>query len=205
MVKLDASTKLSEEEKSEVLTRGSSVVNKIQMKELGKLVAFLAEDVFDDPQRPYFITIDNLDENWVANSSKFFLIRSLIEEIKIFRKIRNVKIIAVLRQDLLEKVYNETRDGGFQEEKYESYYARLRWREKDLEALLELRINEVFKRKYTGRKVTLAEILPKDRGGDKSLNYILDRTFLRPRDAISFINECLAAAGALPNYLVDSS
>jgi hypothetical protein len=194
VVKLDASAKLSEEEKIEVLTRGSSVVNKIQMKELGKLIAFLAEDVFDDPQRPFFITIDNLDENWVASSSKFFLIRSLIEEIKIFRKIRNVKIIAVLRQDLLEKVYNETRDGGFQEEKYESYYAKLRWREKDLEALLEIRINEVFKRKYTGRKVTLAEILPKDRGSDKSLNYILDRTFLRPRDAISFLNECLTAA-----------
>jgi hypothetical protein len=194
LVKLDANAKLSEEERSEILTRGSAVVNKIQMKELGKLVAFLADEVFDDPQRPFYIVIDNLDESWVSNSSKFLLIRSLIEEIKIFRKIRNVKIVAVLRQDLLEKVYNETRDGGFQEEKYESYYARLRWREKDLEALIEVRVNEVFRRKYTGKRVTLAEILPKDRGGDKSLNYILDRTFLRPRDVISFINECLASA-----------
>lgn len=191
---MDGGTKLSEEEKSEIYTRGSSVVNKIQMKELAKLVAFLADEVFDDPQNPYYITIDNLDESWVTSSSKFSLIRSLIEEIKVFRKIRNVKIIAVLRQDLLEKVYNETRDGGFQEEKYEAYYAHLKWREKDLELLIDARINEVFKRKYTGRKVALSEIFPKDRGNERALPYILERTFLRPRDVISFVNECLSCA-----------
>lgn len=196
MAKLSAEggAKLSEEEKSEIYTRGSSVVNRIQMKELAKLVAFLADEVFDDPQKPYYITIDNLDEPWVAAGAKFSLIRSLIEEIKVFRKIRNVKIIAVLRQDLLEKVYNETRDGGFQEEKYEAYYAHIKWREKDLEALIEVRVNEVFKRKYTGRKVMLSDIFPKDRGNERALPYILERTFLRPRDVISFVNECLSCA-----------
>jgi len=195
---VEGGAKLSEEEKSEVCTRGSSVVNKIQMKELAKLVSFLADEVFDDPQNPYYMTIDNLDEPWVANSSKFPLIRSLIEEIKVFRKVRNVKIIAVLRQDLLEKVYNETRDGGFQEEKYEAYYAHLKWREKDLESLIEARINEVFKRKYTGRRVSLSDILPKDRGSERALPYILERTFLRPRDAILFLNECLSCAEGKP-------
>jgi len=191
---IEGGAKLSEEEKSEIYTRGSTVVNKIQMKELAKLVAFLADEVFDDPQKPYYMTIDNLDDPWVASSAKFSLIRSLIEEIKVFRKIRNVKIIAVLRQDLLEKVYNETRDGGFQEEKYEAYYAHIKWREKDLESLIEVRINEVFKRKYTGRKVALVDVLPKDRGNERALPYILERTFLRPRDVILFVNECLSCA-----------
>jgi len=194
----DSGIKLSEEEKSEIFTRGSSVVNKIQLKELTKLLSFMSEEVFDDPQKPYFIYIDNLDENWVANISKFLLIRSLMEEIKVFRKIRNVKIIVALRQDLLETVYNETRDGGFQEEKYEAYYAPLRWTEKDLEFLLEARVNEVFKRKYTNRQVKLADILPKDRGSEKSVAYVLDRTFLRPRDAISFVNECLNCSEGKP-------
>lgn len=190
----DVGARLSEEERSEIVNRGSSVVNKIQLKELTKLLSFLAEDVFDDRQKPFYVIIDNLDENWVDSRSKFLLIRSLIEEIKSFRKIKNVKIIVVLRQDLLEKVYNETRDGGFQEEKYEDYYAPIKWREKDLESLVEVRLNEIFKRKYTGRKVGLADILPKDRGSERSILYILDRTFLRPRDVMSFVNECLKAA-----------
>lgn len=195
---IEGGAKLSEEERSEICTRGSSVVNKIQMKELAKLVAFLADEVFDDPQKPYYMTIDNLDESWVAGGAKFSLIRSLMEEIKVFRKIRNIKIIAVLRQDLLEKVYNETRDGGFQEEKYEAYYAPIKWREKDLESLIDVRINEVFKRKYTGQKVTLVDVLPKDRGNERALPYILERTFLRPRDVILFLNECLACAEGKP-------
>lgn len=190
--------KLSEEEKSEICTRGSSVVNKIQLKELAKLFSFMADEVFNDDQKPFYVTIDNLDENWVSSSSKFLLIRSLIEEIKSFKKIKNVKIIIALRQDLLETVYNETRDGGFQEEKYEAYYAPLKWNERDLIALLETRINEVFRKKYTGRPVKLSEILPKDRGSERSISYILERTFLRPRDVISFVNECLALSEGKP-------
>ncbi len=193
-VSADSGAKLSEEERREIFTRGSSVVNKIQMKELSKLLTFMAEEVFDDDQRPFYVTIDNLDENWVSNESKFLLIRSLIEEIKAFRKVQNVKIIVVLRQDLLEKVYNETRDGGFQEEKYEDYYAPLRWRDKDLEFVIDARINVAFRKKYTNSRVTLSDVLPKDRGSDRAISYIIDRTFLRPRDIISFVNECLGQA-----------
>ena len=50
---------------------------------------------------------------------KYKLIRALIETIKSFRQVRSVKIVVSLRLDLLQRVISETRDSGFQSEKYE--------------------------------------------------------------------------------------
>jgi hypothetical protein len=57
----------------------------------------LAEYSFDDPQKNYYIIIDQLDDNWAENDTRYKFIRALIEEIKVFRKIKNIKIIAALR------------------------------------------------------------------------------------------------------------
>lgn len=190
--------KLSEEERSEVISRGSTVVNAIQLRELTDLLEFLADEVFNDPQKHFYITLDHLDEDWVGSRIKLKLIRALIEEVKAFRKIRTVKIVVALRQDLLEQVYNETRDGGFQEEKYEAYYARIKWARDDLVELIRKRINEVFRRKYTGTSIDIVDVFPKKRGDLEAVDYIIERTFSRPRDVIAYVNECLAEAEGRP-------
>lgn len=187
--------KLSDQERAEVVSRGSSVVSKIQIAELNRVMGLLADEAFDDPQNGYFITIDSLDEDWVSTATKYRLIRALIEEVRTFRsELRNVKIILALRQDLLERVYEETRDGGFQEEKYEIYYARIAWSKEDLIDMLRLRVNEVFKRKYTSSSIGLNDVFPKVRGGQSPYEYMIERTMLRPRDLIAFANECFSSA-----------
>lgn len=199
--KLKAGTRerLTDSERAEVVSRGSSVVSKIQIADLNRVMQVLAEEAFKDHQNRYFICIDALDEDWVSNRAKLRLIRALIEEVRTFRsEIRQAKIVVALRQDLIEKVFELTRDGGFQEEKYEIYYARLGWSRQDLIDLLDRRVGEVFRRKYTSKAVCLEDVFPRTKGGESPYDYMLDRTFLRPRDMIAFANECFRVAEQRP-------
>src|ERR1035437_4539206 len=84
MLELGASgaAKLTREEKSEIVQRGQAVINEIQIRELTDVVEFLNEDIFDDPQRHYYVVIDKLDENWIDDRFRYLLIRSLIETVR---------------------------------------------------------------------------------------------------------------------------
>ena len=193
---LDGAKKLSEETKSEIKQRASQVVNGLQIKKLNEMLDLLADHSFTDPQKKFFILIDQLDEDWASTNTRCHFIRALIEEIKTFRKIRQVKIIAALRKDLLDLVFDKTRDSGFQEEKYESYLLDIKWSPEDLAKLIELRINEVFKSQYTKEKVSFEHIFPKPRkgGGQTSLDFIIERSLRRPRDVLQFVNESFSIA-----------
>jgi len=135
-----------------------------------------------------------LDEEWADDRIRFKLIKSLIDSTRRFGKVENVKIIVALRQDLLNKVLYSTRQSGFQEEKYKSLYLYLKWNKDQLKELLEKRLNVLVKRSYTKTKITLDEIMPLKIDGVSSLDYLLDRTFFRPRDIIIFLNECISCA-----------
>ena len=188
--------KLSENERTEIKQRATQVVNSLQVKKLNEIINLLAEFAFDDMQRKYYILIDQLDEDWANTNTRCRFIRALIEEIKNFRKLPPVKIIIALRKDLLELVFDKTRDSGFQQEKYESYILPLIWSAEDLKSLVELRINEVFKSQYTRQDVGFDDIFPaaKKGGGQTSFDYMLERTLWRPRDILQFSNECFNVA-----------
>jgi hypothetical protein len=110
-------------------------------------------------------------------------------------RVKNVKIIVALRTDLHYRVLKETDKAGFQEEKYRSLYLPIRWTREQLADLLDARVNFMFKRKYTTDGVTLKDILPNNQIQQRtSLEYILDRTFFRPREAIIYLNECIKRA-----------
>ncbi|EOW9664384.1 hypothetical protein ACO14J_004518 [Vibrio parahaemolyticus] len=170
---LDGVEKLSEQERTEIKQRASQVVNCLQIKKLNEVLELLAQYSFDDTQKKFYIVIDQLDENWANTSTRCRFIRALIEEVKSFRKIETVKIIAALRKDLLDLVYDQTRDSGFQEEKYESYMLELKWSNEELTKLVELRINEVFKSQYTKDTVKLEHIFPKPKkgGGQTAMDF----------------------------------
>src|ERR1017187_9710797 len=184
-----AATKLSNEEKIEVVQRGKLVINAIQMRELTDVLRFLNEDVFPDESDQFYICIDRLDENWVDEGFRYLLIRSLIETIRDFLQVRNIKIVAALRTDLIERVFRYTRDSGFQEEKYRALPISLRWTEDQLLGLLDKRVNFLVRQTYTKKAVGFAELLPtKIEKNNDAGHYLVDRTLMRPRDLIEFFN-----------------
>ncbi len=118
------------------------------------------------------------------------LIKALIEATRKFKKVPAIKIIIALRTDLFFKVLNETKTTGSQEEKYESLIYEVKWNEDELEELLNERVVTLGESKNLN--LNLKNLLPKNQIFHKSaLHYFFDRTFLRPRDAIQFLNLCL--------------
>lgn len=182
---------LSEEVKSEVLHKAQTVVNENQVRELGEIVTFLADEVFKDSQSRFFLVIDRLDESWVDDRIRYKLIRALIETVRTFQRIRPVKIIVAIREDLLRSVFEKTRDAGFQEEKFEGLILRLRWSKSQLKQLLDLRIDKLIREQYTQRKVQFDDVFRGEVRGETAVEYLLGRTLLRPRDAIAFVNCCI--------------
>jgi len=185
---------LTEEQRCEVKYYGKQVVDSVQIEKLAKIVNLLSEDIFTDPQRRVYILIDRLDENWVEDGLRYKLIRALIETIRKFKKIEPVKIIITLRTDLLDRVLEKTRDSGFQREKYNSLFLNVNWSKTKLTEAINLRINHLLKGKYTNSDVLFNDVFPSKIDKVTSEEYVIDRTLLRPRDVIVFINECFSEA-----------
>lgn len=185
---------LTEEQKTEVVSYGKKVVSAVQIAKLAQLIKLLEEDIFTDPQKKTYVLIDRLDEDWVEDKLRYKLIRALIETVRKFRNIKTVKVAITLRTDLMERVLEHTKSSGFQREKYDSLFLRVAWGREHLEQLLDRRINHLLKHKYTNAEVCFEDVFPSKIEKQTCLDYMLDRTFLRPRDAIMFVNECLVEA-----------
>lgn len=182
--------KLSQEERSQIVNRAQRVVNDVQIRELSEIIN-LVDNILDDRQKRYYIIIDRLDENWIEDQLRYRLIRALIETVKDFRRIRHAKIIIALRLDLIERVFKLTRDSGFQEEKYESLYLKLSWNKSALISMLDNRVNCLIKRRFTNQTVSHKDVLPPKIDNVSPIDYILDRSLMRPRDVIMFFNSCI--------------
>ncbi|MCW0331165.1 P-loop ATPase, Sll1717 family [Pantoea ananatis] len=191
-VSASGASKLSDEQKIDITQRASQVVSSLQIKQLNDMLDMLAEYSFKDPQKHYYLLIDQLDEDWADTNTRCKFIRALIEEVKGFRKIRHIKILVALRKDLIDMVFDKTRGAGFQEEKYESYILQIQWDNDELVDLVQKRVKETFRRVYTKDQVKITDIFPEARKvahGKTAMEYILERTLLRPRDILQFINE----------------
>ena len=138
--------KLTTEERTEITSLANRVVSEIQIRRLDEVIDLLANKVFEDRQKKYYILIDQLDEDWAETDTRCGFIRALIEETKYFRNIPQIKVITALRRDLLDLVFDMTRGPGFQEEKYEAYMCPIAWSKEDLSKVLDKRVNEVFRR-----------------------------------------------------------
>lgn len=185
---------LSTEERAIVEQRGRTAVSQVQIRELENIVTVLSDDVFNDPQEHFYLTIDTLDEDWVDDRIRFHLIKSLMESVRKLRRLENVKIILALRHDLLDKVIHSDRTPGFQEEKYESLYIDIRWTRDQLFNMVNLRLQQLVRRRYTKQPVQFSDLFVESTDGKNTFDYILERTFCRPRDVILFVNECIRLA-----------
>lgn len=157
-------------------------------QDLSKVIDLLSEARVNQQKRVYLL-IDNLDERWADDSVRFQMIGALVETLRKFRKISNLKILVSLRLDVIERTYLTRDHVGFQRDKLDDLAGRLRWTTNELREIADTRIQLLFKRKYTDAKVSFADIFPKD-----AWTYIVTRTLMRPRDIVSFINHCLEVA-----------
>ncbi len=172
---LDASKKLSDEIRGEVVNRAQKVVNEVQIQDLGKVIDLLADDFFNDVNSPYYITIDKLDESWADDRLKYKLIRALLETVRTFVRIPGVKVIVALRVDLLERVFEQTRNSGFQEEKYFSMYLQIRWTHAQLRQLIDKRVQALLREQFTNRVVGTVDVFPNKVNGFDPFDYMCDQ------------------------------
>jgi len=181
---------LSAERKSQLQRVARKFIAPDLLTDLAKVIDTLSEHVTN--VEPSFILIDSLDENWIDTSIKYPLIRALIESLKSLRRVTDLKTVVALRSDLLEKVILETKDAGFQSEKYEDYIVRLKWDSTQLKSLVNKRINFLFRRKYDKKNVTFEDVFSERVTNSGSpFSAVLEKSLYRPRDIINFVNMCL--------------
>lgn len=191
---IEAADKVSAEDHKEIKHLAQDVVNHVQIHQLSRVMDFLKEDVFNKEHPRHYVVIDRLDENWVDDRLRYRLIRALIETTRDFKKIDNTKIVIALRTDLLHRVIRETRDAGFQEEKYQPLYLRVYWTKEQLMRVLDQRVNKLVRRQYTSASVLWSDVFPPKVRKERTEEYMVDRTMYRPRDMIQFANCCVQLA-----------
>lgn len=187
----EAENALSIEDKREILHRAQEVVNGVQIQKLSQVIDLLATEILDDPQQKFFVLLDRLDENWVPDPLRYKLIRALIETVKDLQRITNAKLVVAIRRDLLQRVFRETRDAGFQEEKYQALYLPLTWSKEGLLDVMDRRLNRLVKHRYSSAKVAWQDVFPSKVGQVDAGDYLVQRTLHRPRDIIQFCNYCI--------------
>jgi hypothetical protein len=191
---IDTMDRLATEVKAEEADRFQRIVNETQLPRLNKMIAVLDEEVLASSQNFTYILIDDLDRDWVDDRVANDLIRCLFRAVLDLQRVRNLKIIVALRTNIFDQLNFGSRTGG-QEEKFRSLQFRIQWTRGDLMDMVDERVKVAGQR--AGLEVTsVAQILPpKSKLRGSPIDYILQRTLLRPRDLIAFLNECLRRAG----------
>lgn len=189
--------KLQESTKKEIQARASQYINKKQISQLKNIIT-LFKDYFNiNKQRKIIVGIDNLDENWIDEDTKYKLIDALLNAIKLFIDIPNLKILLAMRADLFAKTCEETKR---QNEKDVSYTLKINWTKEELINLINKRLQYMFEFKYKkNSKVLITDIFNFDINKIPASDYIVSRTMLRPRDIIEFINFCIEEADGQTN------
>lgn len=204
---LRAAMSKSTEAKSEIVQRCQYVLNSVQANDLAGIVELVAA-CLDDEQQKYFVLVDGLDDDWVDNAYKTALIRGLVRSVRAFTKVRSAKVIVALRYDLLARIFTDDNLTA-QREKFENLFYELHWSRGSLVAAIDERSNKLVMSRYSrSKKVTHKEIMVGSIGkrgrGPSALDYMIDRTLMRPRDLISFFNICIKEAGAVPIITADT-
>lgn len=175
-------------ETKELVSNAQKITSSIQMQELARIIDILDEDIFTDRMKKTVLVIDDLDRQWADDRIRIKLIEALINALPKFRKIKNVKIIIAMRDDLLDIVLDQASTAGFQRDKFQDYHKRLTWKDFELRTIIDRRVSKLFKNKYTGGDVSLDDLFEDHKGSGDYFSYICERTMMRPRDILSYFN-----------------
>lgn len=189
-----SSTSLSTEVRAEQANRFQRIVNETQLPRLNKMIKVLDEDILDSDQLFTYIVIDDLDQDWVDEQIANTLIRCLFRTILEMKRIQRLKILVALRTNIFEELNFGGRTGG-QEEKVRSLTLRMRWAPAQLIGLLDERARAAAAQYSLPNVQSIRDLVPQtNRTRGDPLRFILDRTLMRPRDAVAYLNECLVLA-----------
>jgi hypothetical protein len=147
--------------------------------------------------------IDDLDRDWVDEKVANDLIRCLFRAVLDLKRIQNLKMLVALRTNIFEELDFGSRTGG-QEEKFRAITLNVRWTRNELIEMLSERARAAAEQYAIAGVASIDDLVPNPNNtrGD-ALDYILDRTLMRPRDAIAYLNECLALASGKPKLTWD--
>ncbi|MFC1864755.1 P-loop ATPase, Sll1717 family [Chloroflexota bacterium] len=164
-------------------------INTIQIQDLNAARDYISAAVLDDPQKPCFVLIDDLDRFLAEDNLYYELIRALILESYDWARVENIKVVYALRDNILHKVEADFTTKSYQREKFEDHRIHLRWIKTELINLVDERLSSISKLKKLDTVISTKQILP-PKSGDKPKgeDYMLARTLERPRDIIDFIN-----------------
>ena len=176
--------------RAELVDRFQRLVNETQLARLNKMMEVLNDHVLDSDQHFTYLIIDDLDRDWVDERVANDLIRCLFSTVVSLKRVTRLRILVALRTNIFQELDFGKR-GGAQEEKFRALVLPLRWTRHSLEGLLDERVRVATGNDPEGPKTIRALLPHANRTRGNPIEYILDRTLLRPRDAISFMNHCL--------------
>ncbi|GAB5460734.1 P-loop ATPase, Sll1717 family [Hoeflea alexandrii] len=181
-------------EKREIQSRVKQAVSGLQVREMGRAIESLNR-LMSNKQRHFYVLIDDLDLDWAEPSIQNRLIQALVETVKTFRKLRNVKVLVALRADVYEKAISGYAGEGIQPEKYDGITIVIRWDKISLKNMIDRRIAYMFTRQYSRKDVIrFSDVFPESVRSSNGFDYISERTMMRPRDLIAFVNMILEKA-----------
>ncbi len=183
---------------TEVKSKAEHIITESLANDIHEIIKILKEELFINVQQKHFIIIDDLDKDWISPEMRYELIGAMIEVIKEFQVFKGVKIIISLRDNLYQMVFSGKNHKGGQREKFKPLYTELTWNALELKEFLNKRF------------LTLTENLDIRTAFEKTYNkgidgftYMLDRTFYRPRDVISYVNHAIENADNKSNFTLD--
>jgi hypothetical protein len=178
----------------ELADRYQRLVNETQLSRLNKMITVLDEDILSSDQNFTYVVIDDLDRDWADEKISNDLIRCLFRAVLDLQRVENLKVVVALRTNIFDHLKFGSRSGG-QEEKFRALVFRIQWTERELVAMADERARVAAEEAEIQGVSGIADILPETgRARGNPMDYILDRTLLRPRDVIAFLNECLIGA-----------
>jgi hypothetical protein len=139
---------------------------------------------------PILIALDRLDDSWDGSQQSRSLLIGLLKAIKDINdsfdlgleKNHGIRAVTFLRSDIYDSLSFDDKD------KHRPTEQNIVWTGKELAEMVQRRLPP---------SVGLKEIFEPGnmRGSIEPFNYLVKRTFLRPREVLQFLNECIGVAG----------
>jgi hypothetical protein len=178
--------------------KAEQIINDVQAEEIFEIINIMKFDLFDGT-RKFFIIIDDLDKEWIPTDIRYDLISAMVEVVKEFQVFEGVKIVIALRDNLHQILFSGLQHKGGQREKFKPLYLHLEWNKYQLQELVNKRLELV-----TDSSLNIKSAFQKSYNSHTTgFDYMLDRTFLRPRDVISFVNHAIENANNKSFFTLD--
>ena len=171
----------------EAKQKAESIIHSSQAIEILDIFQIMKNDLFATHQKKFFIVIDDLDKEWIEDSLRYELIGAMIETIKEFRQLQGVKIIISIRENLNEIVFSGLKNKGGQREKFKPLFSEMIWTKGELLDFADNRLKLLSDDKLDVKSA----FFNSRRGNKNGFDFVLERTYYRPRDVLSYINHAI--------------